>query len=318
MRYGIIADVHANDRALNAVFEHARQNMAINSWWFLGDAVGYGPFPLQTLRLLKDNVPGKQWRIGNHDAMLAELIPLKNANEGAGWIIKRHQEILQQQDEELWRWCLENWTQQKSLAVDDHFSNLHVRFAHASLEVFGPSDQIEIYLFPWPDTKGVDYKPVIFEKLAFLKKTEETSLFIHGHTHVPYAMGVRKKQTNKEYLPIQYDVRLPVHLSEFETILINPGSVGLPRNADPVPHAAYGVLDTDKQTFQFCRVPYRKVQEVIYEMYQLGYPEEYRRLLEGAHANNLLHKQPKKVWAWLEWNRRYKWNGNGWDVIAQG
>lgn len=317
MRYGVIADVHANDRALNAVFEHAQKNSDIDSWWFLGDAVGYGPFPLQTLRLLKDRVLNTQWMIGNHDAMFVGLIPLKNANEGAEWIIERHQEILQQQDEDLWNWCLENWTLQKSWAVDVHFPKLYIRFAHAALEVFGPLDQIELYLFPWKDTKGVDYKPAVLKELAFLKKPKETGLLIHGHTHVPYAMGIRKKQTNMEYLPIQYDVKLPVQLSEFDTLLINPGSVGLPRNADPMSHADYGVLDTNKGTFQFCRVPYKKVEEVINAMYQQDYPIKYRQFLQGAHANNPLHSQPQKAWEWLEWNRRYKWNGNGWDVISQ-
>jgi predicted phosphodiesterase len=319
MRYGIITDVHANNRALTAVFESAK-SMKIKSWWFLGDAVGYGPFPLETIRILKEKVLNTQWRIGNHDAMLVGLSSLEKAQPNAKWTIERHRELLQQ-DDELWRWCLQNWSNEKIRALDKYFPNkyfpkLHVMFVHASLEIFSKENQIELYLLPWPGA-NVDYRDATFKKMSSFKKSGMTNLLVYGHTHLPCAMGIRKKNKNIEYLPIHYDAKLPIHLNEFDALLINPGSVGLPRNPDPESHAAYGVLDTCEQTFQFCRVRYKKVEEVIYEMYQKGYPEDYRLFLQGANAKNPLHSRPKKVWEWLEWNRRYKWNGNGWDVISQ-
>jgi predicted phosphodiesterase len=317
MRYGIIADVHANKPALQSVLKHAEKH-GVDSWYFLGDAVGYGPFPLETIRLLQTMVPNNQWVIGNHDASLVGLLPLPGAlpggNEDARWTIQEHQKLLQEQDEPLWRWCLETWNVEKYDALNVQFPNLNAWFVHASLRQFNRSDQVERYLLPWPLPNGVDYKPSVFNIFANWKTPGKTSLLFHGHSHIPCALGIRTNKSPREYLAISYD--MPINLGEFDAMNINPGSVGQPRNADPGPHAAYGILDTETQTFQFHRTFY-DVDIVIDELFRNNYPEDLRWLLRGSYPENVLWKREKKPWTWLMWQHRYRWNDNGWDVNSQ-
>ncbi len=63
----IISDIHSNFQALRAVLAHA-EKQGVDQFWFLGDAVGYGPAPNRCLLLLKEIIPNPQaWVLGNHD-----------------------------------------------------------------------------------------------------------------------------------------------------------------------------------------------------------------------------------------------------------
>jgi predicted phosphodiesterase len=69
-KIAIIADVHANYQALQAVFAHA-DKQGVSDIWFLGDAVGYGPDPHRCLLLLKKEVTNPAaWILGNHDEVM--------------------------------------------------------------------------------------------------------------------------------------------------------------------------------------------------------------------------------------------------------
>jgi hypothetical protein len=69
-KIGIISDVHANPIALKKVLA---QDTSVDEWYFLGDAAGYGPFPIEAILLLIKHVSPNHWLIGNHDAALLGL-----------------------------------------------------------------------------------------------------------------------------------------------------------------------------------------------------------------------------------------------------
>lgn len=69
MKHIILSDVHANIEALEVINQDIRSLFVPETYkaWFLGDAIGYGPSPNESLQRLKDIVPFEHWVIGNHD-----------------------------------------------------------------------------------------------------------------------------------------------------------------------------------------------------------------------------------------------------------
>lgn len=72
---------------------------------------------------------------------------------------------------------------------------------------------------------------------------------------------------------------LPMHLAWRSGVLVNPGSVGQPRDGDP--RAAWGLLDTRARSFEVRRVPY-DVGAVVREIHRAGLPEELGTRLEAG------------------------------------
>jgi diadenosine tetraphosphatase ApaH/serine/threonine PP2A family protein phosphatase len=83
---------------------------------------------------------------------------------------------------------------------------------------------------------------VAFANLELLKGR----VCLHGHTHVPGIFGLSDGQVTHDYRVDTFRLAGPA--------LVNPGSVGQPR--DGIPMASYGIWDVDLGTFEFRRVPY--------------------------------------------------------------
>ena len=216
MRVLVISDVHSNLMALEAVLADA---MDYDIIWSLGDIVGYGPDPNACISLLSEHehlaIPG------NHDWGVLGKIDLAHFNEAA-------------REANLWT------REQLAPGARDYFVSLvetrvegDVTLAHGS-----PREPIWEYLF----------QPQV-AKISF--SYFETSLCLVGHTHVPVIF---------RDVPDAYDCQMliapegaVVQLDEARYI-INPGSVGQPRDGDP--RAAYLLLDTEARTIQFRRVSY--------------------------------------------------------------
>jgi len=109
MRIAVLSDIHSNHLALRAVLDDSHKR-EIDQYWCLGDFVGYGPNPLETIKWLmgefEDFMGPEHWVMGNHDVMLAELIMQgrtgvdpsfldRNLNEGFSGGEKKKAEILQ-------------------------------------------------------------------------------------------------------------------------------------------------------------------------------------------------------------------------------
>jgi len=279
MRIAILSDIHANAFALEAVLKHAREQ-SVDAYWFLGDGVGYGPDPATALEFVQ-SLPSEHWLPGNHDAgLLGHLTPYA-FNELAWQALQINRAELEQKRPELLSWFEKEfppqgqWMRQHSLD-----GNLLV-LVHAALwRANGPIDHLMLYVKPW-------LRYVIYQELTTLTQlrgeSTERAILLSGHTHIPNFCYWDERADSS---PPDYGIHhvlirwgetqpLPAHPT-----LINPGSVGQPRDGDP--RASYAVLDTDAKTIAFHRVTYpvRNTQRV---MARLGFPTFLRERLRRAN-----------------------------------
>ena len=241
MRILIISDIHANLTALDAVLESAG---SIDATWCLGDLVGYGPDPNECIARIR-GLPGLVCLLGNHDAAALGHIDTDSFNPDARLAI--------------------NWTRETLLSEAMAFLQTlpekkvvdHVTLAHGS-----PRQPVWEYLL---DTRTATVNFDFFDSPYCLV----------GHTHLPVLY----------YLPDESRVaRLIVpdafmQLTLAPRAILNPGSVGQPRDRDP--RAAYGIYDPDLNTFEYSRVPY-KIGDVQARMEAANLPKRHiQRLASG-------------------------------------
>lgn len=181
----------------------------------LGDVVGYGADPIRCLDLVRER--GWPTLVGNHDRACTDVEILEWFNEDAARAIEWTVVRLGQ---ERLDW-LAGLPDSDQLGAD-------IVLVHGS-----PRDNIYEYIL---DTATAE---------ANLDLIDGQVCF-HGHTHVP---GIFRRVDGD--LVHEYQVGTFVLTA---TELVNPGSVGQPR--DGVPDASYGVWDRSAGTFEFRRVPY--------------------------------------------------------------
>lgn len=186
----------------------------VDSTLCLGDVVGYGGDPKRCV----DEVMKRGWPtlVGNHDRACTDLEILEWFNEDAASVVRWTIDVVG--DERL------DWLRQ----LPDSKVEQEVLLVHAS-----PRDHIYEYVL---DTA------VAHANLELL----DGGLCFHGHTHVPGIFGTAEGAVTHEYRVDTFPLMGPA--------LVNPGSVGQPRDGSPT--ASYGVWDTERQTFEFRRIRY--------------------------------------------------------------
>ncbi len=204
MRTLIVSDIHSNLIALDAVIAAVEDEAPIDRVWCLGDIVGYGPWPLETVRRVR--ALGALSVKGNHDAGAAGLVALDTFNYFAA---------------EACRWTRE----QLDSDASDYLSSLPetLREDGFTLVHGSPKDPLWDYLFGYPQAIEAWERAVTRDVLV-------------GHTHYQLAAtaGAGLTQPGSEGLTVfRGEARL----------VVNPGSVGQPRDSDP--RAAYAVYDDD-------------------------------------------------------------------------
>ncbi|HZU13200.1 MAG TPA: metallophosphoesterase family protein [Chloroflexota bacterium] len=230
MGYLVLADIHANLQALDAVLAAAPEYDAV---LFLGDLVGYGPNPNEVAeRLLA--LPNLTALLGNHDLAALGAIDLSTFNPVARFAAEWTARQLSPESREY------------LAALSPRLDLTDVTLAHGS-----PRDPVWEYL--------VDLDEAEPNFAAFT-----APLALVGHTHVP-----------RTFLVTDGAITLPpsnagaVLNTASGRAIVNPGGVGQPRDGDP--RAAFGILDTDEETFRFERVPY-DVGETQERMLEAGLP----------------------------------------------
>lgn len=216
MRYLVVTDIHGNLQALQSVLASAP---AFDAIWCLGDLVGYGPNPNECIERLQE-FPLVSI-LGNHDwGVLGRADPFIFNNDA------RHALL---------------WTRSELDPENRRF-----------LMGLGPGLQVEGYVL----VHGSLREP-IWEYLLDADTARKSFLFddfsvaLVGHTHIPLIFEwLEGEQEARVLLP---DWREPLRLNG-RRLIINPGSVGQPRDGDA--RAAYGFLDTEAQTFSFHRAAY--------------------------------------------------------------
>jgi diadenosine tetraphosphatase ApaH/serine/threonine PP2A family protein phosphatase len=241
MRILVLSDIHANLTALDAVIEDAGD---FDSTWCLGDLVGYGPDPNECISRVRE-LPDLTCLVGNHDHAALGLIPLSRFNHDAQAAVAWTKENLSPSN----RSYLESLP--ASVTMDSY------TLAHGS-----PREPIWEYVL---DAHVADRS---FE-------TFETDFCLVGHSHLPLAF--QRSDSQKYASPML--VKEGEILSLTPRMILNPGSVGQPRDLDP--RASYGIIDTDELRWESHRVSY-DVTGVQLRILQAGLPErQATRLVSG-------------------------------------
>jgi len=235
MRIAIIADVHANLVALEAVLRHAEAQGATDDLWCLGDIVGYGPQPVECVARLRELAAVTV--AGNHDRAGTEMMDTEEFNPDAAEAAL--------------------WTRAQLPKGDAAFLDALPEVAYVSPGQ-DPSLKAGASGAGFTLVHGTLREP-IWEylqsheaALAHLER-QETPFSLVGHTHVP--MLVVQGQEFPHGCEIYYlEDGSRLRLSRERKLVINPGGVGQPRDGDP--RAAYAVYDTESATVTLHRLEY--------------------------------------------------------------
>ncbi|MEW5831080.1 MAG: metallophosphoesterase family protein [Chloroflexota bacterium] len=243
MRVLVISDIHANLVALEAVLADTG---TVDEVWCLGDTVGYGPDPNGCVERLR-GIPNLGLCVaGNHDAAVLGDMPFVEFNHDARRSLEWQREALTGENADF----LRSLPTSKQVCGD-------VTIAHGS-----PRDPTWEYILN-----------TLAARLNF--EAFDTDFCFVGHSHVQSIFYY-----NKERDRISLDVPREGKLIELKPrTIINPGSVGQPRDRDP--RSAYAIYDSESRTWESRRVVY-DIPAVQREIIAAGLPERHAlRLAEG-------------------------------------
>ena len=220
MRAAVISDIHANLPALQATFE-AIDDVGVDEIWCLGDVIGYGAEPDACADLVRERCA--VCLVGNHDLAVLGALDVTAFSEAAA---------------EAVRWTRENispGTLEMLRELEPSAEREGVALFHAS-----PRDPI------WEYVLSVEQADDCFD-------VQPQRIALIGHSHVALFFTRPAAEERGEVRGAQSSDDTLLDLAEGQW-LINPGSVGQPRDGDP--RAAWLELDTGEQTSRFHRVHY--------------------------------------------------------------
>jgi diadenosine tetraphosphatase ApaH/serine/threonine PP2A family protein phosphatase len=221
MRLAVIADIHSNSEALASVLAQLDRE-GVEAILNLGDLVGYNASPNECLEMLQ----GRQtWSLaGNHDLALLDPERAQNFN------IIAYEALM---------WC----RQQVRPEFLEFLQGLPLlrKLPGSFMACHGTPANPDIYIAYHFQGKRV---------LTELHKHSDLRVCFFGHTHrrALWYRDIRGKVALRQISPAT------MRLSPEEHYLINPGSVGQPRDGNP--EAAYAIFDDKAGSIQFKSVPY--------------------------------------------------------------
>ncbi len=221
MQYLILSDMHANAEATSAVLRRVRRKR-FDVALVLGDLVGYGAGPNQVVEAVRE-LPGTVYRIrGNHDKVVAGLEDGSNFNHAA---LAAAQWTTEHLTSANLRYVRE--LPQGPLVVPEGFTICHGSPLDEDTYVFSMYEAWEIF-----DNYAAD-------------------LVFFGHTHVPSLFVLRGREIRVALLRGESG---SIQIEPGARYLINPGSIGQPRDRDP--RAAFMTYDSDKRLVRWFRITY--------------------------------------------------------------
>jgi diadenosine tetraphosphatase ApaH/serine/threonine PP2A family protein phosphatase len=244
LRIALISDIHANLHAFEAVLA-ALDGDKHDVVWNLGDTVGYGPRPNECCAAAQ--AIADLSLVGNHDlvALGKGDVDVEDFNPEAAAAA---------------RWTSEALTEESRTFLE-------------SLEASGERAGVDLY-HGSPRDPVWEYVLTVEAALAAFR-ISKAPLVLVGHSHVPLALELQADDILGGLAPADTDVDLSTG-----RWLLNPGSVGQPRDGDA--RAAYCLLDLDAPSASFRRVPY-DVEATQAEMREQELPEPLaERLSYGA------------------------------------
>ncbi|MFC2166661.1 metallophosphoesterase family protein [Acidobacteriota bacterium] len=220
MRYLIFTDIHGNLEAFHAFLKFS-QKYKIDHYLFLGDSVGYGASPneiIQKLRLLK---PMSSIR-GNHDKAVCEIETVQTFNPIAAsaihWtrdnILKKNLTYLEK-------------LKKGPLVINDEISICHGAPFDEDHYIFGEFDAAEAFLHV------------------------KTPICFFGHTHFPFVYTEKDHFVEGTFMTGNSN---EIKIEKGTKYLINPGSIGQPRDRNP--YSAFALYDSKSKKMKFFRLAY--------------------------------------------------------------
>ena len=236
MRYLILTDIHANLEALETCLTDAKTR-GYDQTLFLGDLVGYGADPNAVVDVVRSLKPAAMVR-GNHDKVVFGL----DQAEGFNAVAKSAA-----------AWMLSTLTPENkkwiaSLPQGPHVVDELIEICHGS-----PFDEADA-------------------RLAL--QSSERPLCLFGHTHYPIAFELSNGTFSSTGPSSEMEARY--ELKNSARYLLNPGSVGQPRDGDP--RAAYAIVDTKARHVELLRLMY-PVEVAQKKILEAGLPEVLARRL---------------------------------------
>jgi diadenosine tetraphosphatase ApaH/serine/threonine PP2A family protein phosphatase len=237
--YLILSDIHANREALAAVLEDARG--MYDQILCLGDLVGYGAEPNEIVDWARENCTVVIR--GNHDRSCSNEDEMEAYNAAAQLSVL--------------------WTRAALTEANrDYLFRLPrgpVPYEGLDLVHGSPADEDE-YVISLPDVD--ELRPLLFSPTTFF-----------GHTHVQGGFLLTRLGTRR------IDPRAALEVRPYDRYLLNPGSVGQPRDRDP--RAAYALYHPEERMIEFRRVAY-DVESAANKIVAAGLPPLLAaRLYEG-------------------------------------
>ncbi len=237
-----MSDIHANYNALEAVLKDAGQ---VDETWCLGDLVGYGPDPNAVVEEVRE-IKNLTCLMGNHDVAVIGRMSLETFNGDAKRSLMYHEQVLSASNMDFIR-SLPSKPKVRSEATIVHGS---------------PRDPLWEYILN-STTASLNFDHF------------DTDVCFVGHTHIQCSFTLKERMGQVAAEHAKPDVALPLH----PKVILNPGSVGQPRDRDP--RAAYAIYDTEARTWTPKRVIY-DIADVQNRIREAGLPEKHAaRLAEG-------------------------------------
>jgi diadenosine tetraphosphatase ApaH/serine/threonine PP2A family protein phosphatase len=233
MRVAVISDVHGNEEALRAVLADLERDSP-DALWCLGDLVGYGPQPNECCAVVAERAD--ICLVGNHDlvALGTADVDVRDFNPEAA--------------------AAALWTREElSPASRAFLESLAPSAGAQGVELYHASPRDPVWEYVLTDEAAV---------AAFRHSTADVVLV--GHSHIALTLVDRGRGLDGGLAPAGTRVQLAGRR------LLNPGSVGQPRDGDP--RAAWLLLDLEHRFATFRRVPY-SVETAQAEIRRRGLPE---------------------------------------------
>jgi predicted phosphodiesterase len=250
VRILVLSDIHANLEALEACLEAAPPYDRVFN---LGDIVGYGANPNEAVE--RSRALGSVFVRGNHDKACSGLISLDDFNPVAG--------------------VAAIWTRDQ--LIPDNLSFLR----DLPMGPLTPADNLQcVHGSPRDEDEYVFLAREAYSILAHVS----VPVTFFGHTHVQGAYWIDDVKETEGVVDPRYSSQkgkqqFPLALEKTSAYLINPGSVGQPRDGDP--RAAFALYDVDAASVTFHRVPY-DIERAQKKILSAGLPDRLAsRLAEG-------------------------------------
>jgi diadenosine tetraphosphatase ApaH/serine/threonine PP2A family protein phosphatase len=220
MRAAVITDIHSNLPALEAVLA-AIDEIDVEEVWCLGDVVGYGAEPDRCTEIVKDRC--ETCLVGNHDLAVLGEIDVEAFSPAAA---------------EAVTWTQENCDE----STLDFLRELKPAGERAEVALFHASPRDPVWEYVLSIEQATDCLKLQPKRIALI-----------GHSHVALYFSGPDSNGNGDVRGVQALDGASLDFGE-DRWLVNPGSVGQPRDGDP--RAAWLELDTDGWTANYHRVEY--------------------------------------------------------------